>query len=177
MRNKYLTILVLSLLLIANVIATFIIGYDAGVRHSKPINTSDTVTVSDTVIKIDSCKKEKPNLVYIKIIKRDTIINNVGDTIELVKENKAYRDTIICAKDTVEVMNYISGYDASLDSLKVRLSRQEITSTVEITKYITQPKTFKDHFSIGLGVGYGYGMNNKQFEPFIGVTASYNFGF
>ena len=84
MRNKYLTILVLSLLLIANVIATFIIGYDAGVRHSEPINTSDTVynTRIDTIYNDTVIEKTKYIPKEVIKLRTDTITKDTILTFE-----------------------------------------------------------------------------------------------
>ena len=114
MRNKYLTILVLSLLLIANVIATFIIGYDAGVRHSKPINTSDTVynTRIDTIYNDTVIEKTKYIPKEVIKLRTDTITKG---TI-LTFEQKIYEDTICNDKDSIILKNFISGISSKLDS-------------------------------------------------------------
>lgn len=142
------------------------------------IERIDTILKVDTIRHVDTFNIEKTKPIYIKTVKIDTLYNNIGDTVQLVKENKVYKDSIItCAGDSLEVTSYISGYEAEKDSLKVKLSRREIIKTEYITKYITQPKNFKDHFKIGAGIGYGYGLNNKEFEPYIGINFGYNFDF
>ena len=135
----------------------------------------DTVTVSDTLYKYVTLTIDRPVPKYVKIVKRDTVYKN-GKPIELVTENKTYNDTIKCAEDTAVVTSYISGVNPNLDSLKVKLSRREITktNTITITKYITPKKKFTDHFKVGVGVGYGYGFFYKGVEPYIGVGGSFD---
>lgn len=169
MKNN--TLLIVALLL---TIAAFFVIY----HFDTPTNIDkiDTIIQRDTIRHVDTVEIIKPVPEIIKVIKIDTVFSEKGDTIELIKTSKKYKDTITtCAKDTMEVTSYISGYDATLDSLKVKLSKQEIIKTVEITKYITPQKKFIDHFKIGIGIGYGIGLNSKNFEPFVGVSLNYNF--
>lgn len=135
----------------------------------------DTVFHTDTFYKDTTIWKYQPVIKEKIIQKTDTFYKKDGTDTVLVKASNKYQDTIICAKDTMEVTSYISGYDAKLDSLKVRLSKQEIIKTVEITKYITPKMTLKDHFKVGVGLGYGIGLKNKDIEPFIGISLNYNF--
>ena len=140
------------------------------------VNKIDTVYKSDTIWKHDSIKIIKPIPKYVEKVRIDTVYDENHNPIELITENKKYQDTITtCAGDTMEVMSYISGINVVQDSLKVKLSKREITKTEIITKYITPKKTFLDHFKIGVGVGYGIGLNSKQFEPYVGVSLNYNF--
>ena len=140
------------------------------------INKIDTVYKSDTIWKHDSIKIINPIPKYVEKVRIDTVYDENHNPIELITENKKYQDTITtCAGDTMEVMSYISGINVVQDSLKVKLSKREITKTEIITKYITPKKTFLDHFKIGVGIGYGIGLNSKQFEPYVGVSLNYNF--
>ena len=91
---------------------------------------------------------------------------------ELVRTQNTYQKSFVSEKDTAEVEIYVSGVETSLDSLKMRLNTHTEIRTVEVTKYIDK----KRKFNFGVGVGYGFGVNNRQFEPFIGVMASYNLG-
>lgn len=136
---------------------------------------TDTVFEERIEWKHDSFEIEKPIPKYIEIIKRDTVYDKEKNPIELITENKTYNDTIACAGDTAEVTSYISGVNPSLDSLKVKLSRREITktNTITVTKYITPKKKFTDHFKVGVGVGYGYGMINKNFDVYTGISINY----
>ena len=57
---------------------------------------------------------------------------------------------------------WVSGYEPSLDSIKVYRETQYITETVTKSKP-------PNRFSIGLQGGYGYGFKSKTWEPYVGV--------
>lgn len=161
----FLTLLILS---------TLYLAHNQGESGSEGFKMADTVFVCDTLWRDTTIIKEKLVPKIVKVVKIDTLYDSNGNEIELTKENKVYVDTAMSyVGDTVVVTNYISGYEPTLDSMKVQLSKREITKTEYITEYVTPKRTFKDHFSFGVGVGYGYGLNNKQFEPFIGVSLIY----
>ena len=166
-----------SVLIIVGILLT-VIAFFAIYHFKTPqnVNKIDTVYKSDTIWKHDSIKIIKPIPKYVEKVRIDTVYDENHNPIELITENKKYQDTITtCAGDTMEVMSYISGINVVQDSLKVKLSKREITKTEIITKYITPKKTFLDHFKIGVGIGYGIGLNSKQFEPYVGVSLNYNF--
>lgn len=61
---------------------------------------------------------------------------------------------------------YVSGYNASLDSLIFRMPREVIT-----VKEYQKPK----RWSIGIQVGYGMTLKGTpQFAPYVGIGVSYN---
>lgn len=166
------TLIIVGILL---TVIAFLAIYHFG-KTPPNVNKIDTVYKSDTIWKHDSIKIIKPIPKYVEKVRIDTVYDENHNPIELITENKKYQDTITtCAGDTMEVMSYISGINVVQDSLKVKLSKREITKTEIITKYITPKKTFLDHFKIGVGVGYGIGLNSKQFEPYVGVSLNYNF--
>ena len=136
------------------------------------IKKTDTITVSDTIIKTDTFLVEKPIPKYIEIVKIDTVFNEKGDTIQLVTENKQYNDTICYQNDSIILESSISGINPTLDYIKAELRKQEIVNTVEITKFIKEkPKKW----SFGTSIGYGLGLKNRDFEPFLGITLQYRF--
>ena len=104
--------------------------------------------------------------------KKDTLYSEKGDT--LYTESKMYEKRLISDKDTADVEIYTSGVKTQLDSLKMRLKthREVVTKTIEITK--EKPKTFFDRFHLGLQVGYGLGLKSREFEPYVGVGASFD---
>ena len=165
-----------NVLLVVGLFICLIMGCLLWYAKTPPnISKTDTIFHTDTLKYVDSIEIIKPIPKIIKVIKTDTVFNEKGDTIELVKESKKYQDTIICAKDTMEVTSYISGYDATLDSLKVNLSKQEVIKTIEITKYITPKKKLIDHFKVGPSVTAGYDVCNKQWGIMTGISVVYNF--
>lgn len=84
------------------------------------------------------------------------------DSLELEITQKVYSDSTYTA--------YVSGYEASLDSIVVR--QKEVTHTILETKTI--PKTKYRRWNVGLIGGYGYGLKNKSFEPFVGLGLTLN---
>lgn len=170
MRNKYLTILLLSLLLIA----TFIIGYDVGVRRSEPIHTSDTVynTRIDTIYNDTVIEKTKYIPKEVIKLRTDTITK---DTI-LTFEQKIYEDTICNDKDSIILKNFISGISSKLDSTSVAWKKHTtvITNTVEITKYIEKPKTFWNRIHIQPQITSGYDVINHQWGIVGGIGIGIN---
>lgn len=167
--KKSRILIVLAVLLM--IITAFFIG--------KNTKKSENVVVTDTIVKIDTLWRDTTlkdtvfKAKYIKILKRDTVFTSNGDTIELVKEAKTYDKRLTINQDTADLKIYVSGIETSLDSLKMRLKTHETIKTVEAIKLVEKPKTWKDRFNIGIGVGYGIGLNNKEFEPFLGVNFSY----
>ena len=142
---------------------------------NEKIDKIDTVIKRDTVIDRDTFTFFKDKLVpiYRTVKKIDTVFSQKGDTIPLITENKTYIDTVCAQKDTAIVTSYMSGINAQIDSLRVemRTTKETITNTIEVTKYITKPKKV----NIGLQGGYGYGFKSRQLEPYVGVGVSINF--
>lgn len=135
------------------------------------IERTDTLILSDTVWQKDTFLIEKPIPKYIEVIKIDTVFNEKGDTIPLITENKTYKDTVCAQPDTVIITNTIQGINANLLSTEVDWRKQNITNTIEITKYIKEkPKRFT--FNPQLGIGYG--LLNKKADVFFGVGISVN---
>ena len=110
------------------------------------IGETDTIFVSDTIRQVDTLTvfKEKPIPKEVIKVKVDTFYTKEGNDTTLITENKVYQDSLCVQNDTAIVTNYISGINAKLDSTKVQLkiTKETITNTVEITKYIEKKKTF-----------------------------------
>lgn len=168
--NDVLILVVLGILLILG------FGYinREGLLKYITIEKTDTVTVSDTLYKYETLTIDRPVPKIVEKIKIDTVYDHNGNEIPLVTETKHYQDTIIQQKDTAVVRAQVTGINAELDTVSVMFNRREITNTVEITKYVERKKTVWDKFSIGVGVGYGYGLKNKDIEPFVGISLTYN---
>lgn len=178
MRNNLIYIAII--LSIISILIYFInINHEYILNKYFNINKVDTVMVSDTIRKVDTLTiiKEKPIPKTIILTKIDTFFTPKGDSILLKTENKVYQDTLCQKNDSAIVTSYITGINANLDSTKVqlRITKETITNTVEITKYIEKKKTFWDRFHIGLQAGYGYGFKSKELEPYVGVGGSFNF--
>ena len=136
----------------------------------------DTIltTKIDTIWKDTTITKTKTKVKYVETLRVDTLYTEKGDAVPLITENKAYIDTICAQNDTAVVTSYISGVNANLDSTKVQLkiARETITNTIEVTKYIEQPKKLWDRIHIQPQVTGGYDIINKQW----GVTAGIGVG-
>ena len=175
MKNNTLIWVFAILTMIVICLLYFDVKYDIGewLRKTPEVDTVYNERI-DTLWKDTTITQTELVPTYIEIVKRDTVYKN-GKPIELLTENKTYNDTIECAEDTAVVTSYISGVNPNLDSLKVKLSRREITktNTITVTKYITPKKKFTDHFKVGVGVGYGYGMINKNFDVYTGISINY----
>ena len=143
--------------------------------YNEKIEKIDTIIKRDTVIDRDTFTFFKDKLVpiYRTVKKIDTVFTEKGDTIPLITENKTYTDTVCAQKDTAIVTSYMSGINAQIDSLRVemRTTKETITNTIIVTKYITKPKKV----NIGLQGGYGYGFKSRQLEPYVGIGVSINF--
>lgn len=138
-------------------------------------HTSDTVTIKDTLWKDTTITRTEYVPKVIKVIKKDTVYKENGDTIELVRTQNQWEDTVINAKDTVTAQIYASGIDVTLDSINYHIKTHTEYVTTVITKTVQPKKTFKNRFGIGLQVGYGYGFRSKQLEPYVGIGVQYKF--
>lgn len=162
--KKNNTLLIVALLL--SIIANFAIYH---FRTPPNINKVDTIFHTDTIYEdtVLTLIKEKPVLKIVKETKIDTFYTKDGKDTLLKTENKQYKDTFTCQKDSIIIQNFISGINSKLDSTKVNWKRQEtiVTNTVEITKYIKDKKLLH----IGPTLSAGYDPINKQFGMMVGI--------
>lgn len=174
LNSKCITILVLSLLLVA----TFIIGYMVGGMRSEGQETIDTVTVVDFKWKTDTFEVEKPIPKYIEKLKVDTFYTKEGKDTIFKTEKKTY-DTLLCQnQDSIQLKTTISGINVRIDSLQVLLKKQEkiITNTITIEKYIEKPKKFWNRFHIQPQVTSGYDFINHQWGIMGGIGVGIDIG-
>lgn len=135
--------------------------YDQPIKESV---TRDTVRVVDTVPQYFPAPKDSVVTRYITrylpVHSTDTVdryvVERVTDTVavEIPITSKHYNS------DTYDA--WVSGYEPSLDSIKVYQKTEYITET------ITRMKP-PNRFSFGLQGGYGYGIRSKTWEPYVGV--------
>lgn len=135
--------------------------YDQTIKESV---TRDTVRVVDTVPQYFPAPKDSVVTRYITrylpVHSTDTVdryvVERVTDTVavEIPITSKHY------GSDTYDA--WVSGYEPSLDSIKVYQRTEYITET------ITRMKP-PNRFSFGLQGGYGYGFRSKTWEPYVGV--------
>lgn len=172
MKNNNLIVFCLFILLLLGVLY--------GARHTIINHIIDRYSAkSDTIVRIDTILtrdtltfwKEKPVPKKVYITRVDTFYNEKGDTIPLPIETKVYQDTICAQKDTAIVTNYITGANVTLDSLRVemRTTKETITNTVEIIKYLERNKTLWNRFHIQPQATSGYDVINKKWGIMIGI--------
>jgi len=169
-----------NVLLVIGLFICLLMGCFLWYAQTKPnIDRVDTVFQTDTLRYVDTLTlfKEKPIPKEVIKIKTDTFYTKEGKDTTFKYENKHYIDTLCVQNDTAIIQNYISGLNANLDSTKVQLrkTREVITNTIEITKYIEKKKKFIDHFGIGPSVTGGYDVVNKQWGVVAGISVTYNF--
>ena len=134
----------------------------------------DTVIVHDTVPDINPVPKDSATVKYVTrflpVFKRDTVdhflevTQMVHDTVEVQVPitSKHYGNKDYDA--------WVSGYEPSLDSIKVYRETQYITET--ITRTVKDSK----HFFLDVGAGCEYQFNGKSAVPFAELGARMKFG-
>lgn len=122
----------------------------------------------DTTTYVDTIPYYKP------IPKDSMVLRYITKTIS--KKHTDYKDSIIYDSIDVDIpisqkyyeskdyKAWVSGYEPSLDSIKV------YQKTIEIKETITKTPS---RWNIGVFGGYGYGFSSKRFEPVIGVGIGY----
>jgi len=145
----------------------------------------DTVIVHDTVPDINPTPKDSATIKYITrflpISKRDTSSRVDDHFREVTKMMEHLADTskMIAVEIPIESKHYqskdydawVSGYEPSLDSIKVYKETQYITETIT--------KTVKDkgkHFFLDVGAGCEYQFNTKAAVPFAELGARLKIG-
>lgn len=136
--------------------------YDRPIEESV---TRDTVTLHDTIPEYLPAPKDSAHIKWVTRwlpTKHDTIdhfvevSNMVHDTIavEVPITSKHYGNENYDA--------WVSGFEPSLDSIKVYQKTEYITETVTRSKP-------PNRFTVGIQGGYGYGFKSKTWEPYVGV--------
>lgn len=135
----------------------------------------DTVIVHDTVPDINPTPKDSATVKYVTrflpVVKNDTINH-------FVEVSKMIHDTVevqvpITSKHygSKDYDAWVSGYEPSLDSIKVYKETQYITNTIT--------RTVKDkgkHFFLDVGAGCEYQVNGKTAVPFAELGARLKIG-
>ena len=137
----------------------------------------DTVLVHDTVPDIAPAPKDSVRTKWVtRWLPRDTS-SRVDHFIE-ANNMDHYADTskMISVEVPITSKHYgskdydawVSGYEPSLDSIKVYREKEIITET------ITKTNTKRKPWGLGFTVGYGYDFSSKTAAPFVGVGLSYD---
>lgn len=141
----------------------------------------DTIIVHDTVPDINPTPKDSATIRYITrflpMVKHDTV-SRVDD--HFIGANNMDHFAGVSKMIAVEVPitskhygskdydAWVSGYEPSLDSIKVYREKEIITETV------TKTNTKRKPWGLGFTVGYGYDFSSKTAAPFVGVGLSYD---
>ena len=158
------------------------VGWRAGVRHVGKNTYIDTsyVTFVDTQTFYQPIPRDSVIVRYVtRVLKKvtepeayasgtvasDTLLGKTvndqlnGDSVdvEVPITQKVYSDSSYIA--------YVSGYEASLDSISI--IQKEVTKTIFKAETIEKKKFLR--WNVGLIGGYGYGFQSNTFELFIGV--------
>lgn len=153
---------------------TFIVGAVLGLLtgfftgkaiYDRPVIESVT---RDTVTRIDTVYQYFPQPVEVERVRTEykwltkVTTDTVTDytvlhdsvLVEVPIESKHYNAT--------EYDAWVSGYQPSLDSIRVYQKEKYITERVTVSKP-------PNRFTLGLQGGYGYGFKSKQWEPYVGI--------
>lgn len=122
----------------------------------KEITTSDTIRITDTVIKFDTIKIIQPKYVYREVVRYDTVKTTI-----IPIEQRTYSDITYTA--------VIEGYKPSLLKLDIYQKTTHIFDTIRINNTITRYKQPKWAITAGVGVG----TNGRAVTPYVGVSVGY----
>ena len=122
----------------------------------------------DTVTRIDTVYQYHPMPVEVEKVRTEYrwLTRATTDT---VTDYTVLHDSVL-VEVPIESKHYnapeydawVSGYQPSLDSIRVYQKENYITETVTISKP-------PNRFTLGLQGGYGYGFRSKTWEPYVGV--------
>lgn len=153
---------------VLGLLSGFFIGkgiYDQPITESV---TRDTVTITDTIPQYFPAPKDSVVTRYITrylpVQSTDTVDRYV---VERVTDTVAVQVPITSKHYGSEQYDaWVSGFEPSLDSIKVYQKTEYITETIT--------KTRRKPWGIGFNVGYGYDFKSKTAAPFVGVGLSYD---
>jgi len=133
--------------------------------YDRPVIESVT---RDTVTRIDTVYQYHPQPVEVERVRTEyRWLTRV--TTDTVTDYTVLHDSVL-VEVPIESRHYnapeydawVSGYQPSLDSIRVYQKENYITERVTISKP-------PNRFTIGLQGGYGYGFKSKQWEPYVGI--------
>ena len=133
--------------------------------YDQPIKESVT---RDTVRRIDTIFQFHPQPVEVEKVRTEyKWLTKV--TTDTVTDYTVLHDSVL-VEVPIESRHYnapeydawVSGYQPSLDSIRVYQKENYITERVVVSKP-------PNRFTIGLQGGYGYGFKSKQWEPYVGI--------
>ncbi len=149
--NKYLNIILAFWCVFLTILCVFRCKNRNNVQEKECVRDTVVVYATDTVFRTDTIIVTKPVLSYVQVT--DTMY--VKDTV-LLCEHKVYGDSLYTA--------WVSGYNASLDSIYVYNRTQYVTNTITKTIEIKKRKpwglgiqagaSYPGGFHFGVGISY-----------------------
>lgn len=132
----------------------------------------DTIIVHDTVFDYQPAPVDSARVRYVTrflpVVKNDTI-NHFVEVSKMIHDTVEVQVPIISKHyGSKDYDAWVSGYEPSLDSIKVYREKEIITETV------TKTNTKRKPWGLGFTVGYGYDFSSKTAAPFVGVGLSYD---
>jgi hypothetical protein len=158
-KTHFITFIVGAVL---GLLSGFFIGkgiYDQPIHESV---TRDTVTRIDTVYQYHpmpvEVEKVRTEYKWLTKVATDTVTDYTvlhdSVLVEVPIDSKHY--------NSPEYDAWVSGYQPSLDSIRVYQKENYITERVVVSKP-------PNRFTLGLQGGYGYGFKSKTWEPYVGI--------
>lgn len=160
------------------VLALFVVSLLLNVRYytvrmTEPYRDTTRTTFVDTILYYKPVPKDSVVIRY--VTQRLPVVDDKEDNFQNKGNNVAENipdsaDVVIPITQTIyedsTYTAYVSGYNANLDSLILRMPREVIT-----VKEYRKPK----RWSVGVQVGYGMTLKGTpQFAPYVGIGVSYN---
>jgi len=144
--------------------------------YDKPIAesvTRDTIIVTDTIAryypKPVSVEKVRTEYKWLTRVVTENVAHGKDSVNSASFSAKIPQDSVLVEVPITskhyqapEYDAWVSGYEPSLDSIKVYRETQYITETVTKSKP-------PNRFTVGLQGGYGYGFKSKTWEPYVGL--------
>jgi len=158
---------------ILGILTGFFTGKSLYETHESVSVKRDTVMLHDTVTHYLPPPKDSVRTKWVTrwlpVAKNDTI-NHFVEVSKMIHDTVAVEVPITSKHyGSKDYDAWVSGYEPSLDSIKVYKDTQYITETIEVTK-----KTRRKPWGVGLQVGYGYDIKTKTAAPFVGIGISYD---
>ena len=183
MVNRKQILIICAACFIFGLLCGFFVGKGVYDRPVKEKVERDTLTLHDTIPDYKPVTKDSAHVKYVFMrlpVVRDSIAQYTDKTDTILCENYA-QNPLEIIRDSVAVEvpitskhyqskdydAWVSGFQPSLDSIKV----------YKETQYITEVRTISkppNKWHLGLTGGYGYCFKSKKAEPYIGIGITYS---
>lgn len=166
---------------VSSLVVGLIIGWLL-TRHFYAAEPTVPVTLHDTIfrdsIQIKEVVKWKYRTEHDTIIEHEPIVVGIdtiilpADTVHVPIDHYEYTDSIVTDTSRVSWNVIYSGYKASIDTFQLDWT---FTPSIPV---VERDNGWGQFVGIGVSVGYGLGCQSPlRFEPFIGATVTYGWGY